>query len=216
MMVKIKSVGGMTMVEALVTIALLALLAAVLLPGLALSERKQARLGCVNCLKESSLAFHIWSGDNNDKFPMQVYATNNEMMQAVASGNACRLWQIMSNELSTPRILHCPNDQEHIAATNFTQGFSDANISYFFNLDATEGSPQTILDGDDNLALNGTQASPGILNLQTNRPVGWTLNRHHGGGNLGLADGSVMEVNSNGLDSALATSGTNLVRLVIP
>jgi len=127
----------------------------------------------------------------------------------------------MSNELNTPKILHCPADTSRVAATNFATGFSDANISYFFSLDAFESYPQMILDGDDNLAIDGVRVKPGILNLWTNN-IAWTKERHRGSGNIGLADGSVMQTTSEGLNSTVvySTSGvpTNNVpnRWVMP
>ena len=136
------------------------------------------------------------------------------------SGNAYILWRTMSNELSTPKILLCPEDAERTSATNFTAGFSDANISYFFSLDAADSYPQMILDGDDNLAINGVRVKPGILNLPTTNSLAWTKERHHGNGNIGMADGSVQQTTSDIFNSAViaATNGApgSTYRLVIP
>jgi hypothetical protein len=149
---------------------------------------------------------------------MQFAITNSDTMKLISSGNAYVLWQTISNELSTPKVLICPMDTEHIAANNFSTGFSDANISYFFGLDATESNPQNFLAGDDNLAVGGTPVRPGILNLATNAPVTWTAARHKFAGNIALTDGSVQQTTSAGLNAALAHSTTNLpmIRLVIP
>jgi prepilin-type processing-associated H-X9-DG protein len=212
---------GFTWVELLVVIGVLALVAALLLPALAAAKRKSARIACVSCLKQTGIAYRLWAGDNGDKYPMQIVLTNSETMKLVASGNAYLLWQTMSNELSTPKILHCPQDEQRTNAVSFSRDFSDANISYFFSLDAVETHPNMILDGDDNLAVDGVRVQPGILNLGTNN-IAWTKERHRGNGNIGLADGSVMQATSEGLNSAVvsSTSGgpTNNVpnRWVIP
>jgi prepilin-type processing-associated H-X9-DG protein len=137
---------------------------------------------------------------------MQFALTNSETMKLVGNGNAYLLWQTMSNELSTPKILHCPQDKQRTEAMSFSQGFSDANISYFFSLDAAEANPQMILDGDDNLAVDGVQVKPGILNLWTTSAIAWTKERHGGSGNIGLADGSAQQVTSAGLNRAIADS----------
>ena len=42
------------------------------LPALAAAKRKAQRINCVNNLKQVGLAFRIWEGDNNDKYPMAV------------------------------------------------------------------------------------------------------------------------------------------------
>src|ERR1039458_3979976 len=134
----------------------------------------------------------------------------------------------MSNELSTTKILVCPQDTKRTAATDFVGGLSDANISYFVGLDA-EDYMQMILSGDDNLEVNGVRVRPGILNLSTIAPVEWTENERHGRpqqwsfrnqhlriGNIGLADGSVQTTTSSPFQSALINTGTATNRLVIP
>jgi prepilin-type N-terminal cleavage/methylation domain-containing protein/prepilin-type processing-associated H-X9-DG protein len=215
-----KQASGMTLIEVLVVIFVIALLAAILLAALAAAKQKHSHIGCINNLKEIDLAFRVWEGDNGDKYPMQFAVTNSDTMKLINSGSSYVLWQTMSNELSTPRVLHCPEDTEHLDATNnFSTGFSDVNISYFFNLDGTETYPQMILTGDDNLAVNGLRVQPGILNLITNSSVTWTKERHNGSGNIGIADGSVQQVSSKGLNFTLANSAvTNqpAIRLVIP
>jgi len=204
-----------TLLELLVVIVVLVVLAAMLFPTEPYAGRKAIRINCVNNLKEIGLAFRLWEGDNGNKFPMEISATNTGAMKLITNGNAYVLWQMMSNELSPPKILYCTADTEHIAATNFTTGFSDANISYFFGLDAKNSEPQTILTGDDNLAVNDVPARSGVLTLWTNSVVAWTAARHKFVGNIGLADGSVQQVTTLGLVSAITNIATPS-RLVIP
>lgn len=87
-----------------------------------------------------------------------------------------------------------------------TPGFSDANISYFISLDAAEMYPQMILDGDDNLLVDGQPVQQGILNFRTGSTIAWTKDRHHGVGNISMADGSVQQVTGDGLKSAVGSS----------
>jgi type II secretory pathway pseudopilin PulG len=213
---------GFTWIELLIVIGAVVLLVALLLPTLATSQRKYARINCISNVKQVGIAFLLWEQDNDDRYPMQVVLTNSETMESVTHGNAYLLWQTMSNELSTPKILHCPNDQQRTNAVSFSQGFSDANISYFFSLDATETYPRMILDGDDNLAVDGVPVKPGLLTLSDKSTISWTKERHHGVGNIGMADGSAQQVTIGGLQFAIgnATLGvpTNAVpvRWVIP
>jgi prepilin-type processing-associated H-X9-DG protein len=213
---------GFTWIELLVVIGAVALLVALLLPILAAAKRKTSKINCVSELKQCGIAFKLWQGDNGDHYPQYFVLTNVETMKLLDNGNAYLLWQTMSNELSTPKILHCPNDQQRTNAVSFSHDFSDANISYFFSLDAAEMYPQMILDGDDNLAVDGIRVKPGILNLGVNRTVTWTKERHEGHGNIGMADGSAMQVTSGGLNSAIGNTTvgvlTNAIspRWVIP
>ena len=207
----------MTLVEAVVVICVLAALVVVLLPALVPQRHampRRQRINCVNNLKEIGLAFRVWEGDNGNKYPMETSVTNGGAMEFAERGIVYPIFQVMSNELSTPKLLICPEDTEHFAATNFSN-LTDANISYFLNLDASDTYPQMIFSGDDNFLVNGKPVQPGILNLWTNSSVVWAKTRHISIGNIGLADGSVQQVTRLGLASAISNA-TASSRLVIP
>ena len=204
------------MTELLVVVCVVAVVAVLLLPGLAASKRKNEKINCINNLKQIALASRIWEGNNSDKYPMQLAVTNEAMIKLISDGNAYVLWQTMSNVLGTPKILVCPADKQRTAAVSFTQNFSDANLSYFLSLDASDAYPQMILFGDDNLAVNGVRVRPGILNLPRNASVGWTMERHRGTGNLGLSDGSVQTIAINAMQQAFRQTGFATNHLVIP
>jgi len=210
---------GMTLFEAILVLATFVLLAAMILPAFSRAHRNGGP-NCVSQLHAIGLAFKTWEGDNGNKFPTRIYATNIFGLKLMNSGNAYLMWQMMSNELSTPKYLRCPADTERVAATNFTTGFSDANISYFFGLDAADTYPQMILSGDDNLVINGIRVKPGILSLPTADSLSWTMKRHRGCGNIGMADGSVQQHTPATLNAAMiaTTNGTafSTYRWVIP
>src|ERR1019366_7242727 len=107
---------GFTLTELLVVICVVAVVVALLLPALAAAKRKHSTIGCVNNLKQIGLASRVWEGDNGDKYPMQFALTNDAVMKLVSSGNAYVLWQTMSNELATPKILACPADEQRTEA----------------------------------------------------------------------------------------------------
>jgi hypothetical protein len=207
-----KRIYGFTLVELLLVAFLIALLAALVMPALS-RPQTHSRLNCVNNLKEISLAFRIWEGDNGDVYPMAVSCTNGGAMEQAATGNVAAVFQVMSNELSTPIILFCPADNDHFLATNFSSGFSAKNISYFINVNATEANPQMLLVGDDNFEIDGIPVKSGILKLKPNQQIGWTKARHKFVGNVGITDGSVQQLSTKGLQdfSNLATN-----RIAIP
>jgi prepilin-type processing-associated H-X9-DG protein len=202
---------GFTLVGLLIIIAVLAILAAMLLPALASAKRKAQRINCVNNLKQDGLAFRLWEGDNGDKYPMAVSTNKNGTMEYAA--DVFRHFQVMSNELSTPKILVCPADNR-TAAASFAR-LENQNVSYFVGLDATDVRPQMLLTGDRNVT-NGIAPEHSILKLVPDQPAGWTEALHNGVGNIGLADGSVQQVSIPGLQQMLKQTGDSTNRVALP
>ena len=143
------SKSGFTLVGLLVVIAVIAILAAMLLPALAAAKKKAQRINCVNNLKQCGLAFRIWEGDNGDKYPMDVPAARGGTKEFDTGAGTFRHFQVMSNELSTPRILICPADTRVVAA-NFIR-LKNQNVSYFVGLEASDEFPRRFVDGDRNI-----------------------------------------------------------------
>ena len=80
---------------------------------------------CVNNLKQIGLAFKTWALDHEYKYPFNVSTNQGGTMEFCLKGmdgfdrNAVFHLQIMSNELSTPRILVCPKDRSKKPALSF-------------------------------------------------------------------------------------------------
>lgn len=208
---------ALTLFEVLLVITLVVLLAMVLLQELTPTDRKAMRITCVNNIKQIGLGYRVWEGDHDDKFPSFESVTNGGIMELVNSGGQAVVlnYLAMSNELSTPKILVCPDDTKVTMVSTFDQ-LTTSNISYFINLDASDDYPQMLLSGDDNLLVNGSPASHGNLALPTNAVTTWSKYRHNGSGNIGLADGSAQEVKSMDLTSFFNSSGAFTNRIIIP
>jgi len=162
---------ALTRTEAIVVIATLAVLFVLLLPALVtVGHNGRQRINCVSNLKQIGIAYRLWEGDNNGKYPMAVSVTNGGAMELVATGNVAAGFLVMSNELSTPKILLCPEDTYRVRATNFST-LNSSNISYFVGLDAAETKPQLFLSGDDNFTIGGIPEKSGLLELSTNTPI---------------------------------------------
>lgn len=202
--------------EVLFAIIVVLLLAALLLPQIAHKNDKNGIIYCMMNVRQISVSYILWSQDHEEKFPMEISVTNGGAMELVAKGNVAACFMTMSNQLPSPKILICPSDLRHIAATNFGPSFNNSHISYFADLDASKDPARGLLVGDSNFSIHDVPVNSGILGLSSNLPVTWTLTRHPRGGTVGFVDGHAEEVVNSTLPRVLEQFGAANNRLAIP
>ena len=230
----LKQNKAFTLIELLVVIAIIAILAALLLPALAAAKRKAQRINCVSNLKQVGIAFRLWEGDNQDRYPMavstlqngakeKIFCAANTVEPTTTTYGLTNVFVVMSNELSTPKVLFCPSDNSRTATTNFPSLNNNfANLSYFVCGDAQETYPQMVMDGDRNIGTVNTANTPALSSNSVAAPAtfqwtgsssawwAWTaVDMHLRVGNVGMADGSAQQVTVAGLQTTLgaATNG---------
>jgi type II secretory pathway pseudopilin PulG len=206
---------ALTLVEVVLVIFVLFVLAAILSPSNGGAKKKAKKMACTSNLKQVGLAEKIWASDHGGKFPFEVVTTNGGTLELNNGRNTWVNFSIMSNELSTPKILFCPADTGRLLpATNFSSGLP-GHVSYFIGMQ-NDSDPQALFSGDDNFEVDGVPVKSGWLELGTNVPISWTMARHEKSGNLLLGDGSVQSTTSHGLRTCWQSTGLATNRLVIP
>ncbi|MBW8865309.1 MAG: hypothetical protein JF609_10395, partial [Verrucomicrobia bacterium] len=104
----------------MIIIAVLALLFLMLdFPAPTNAKRRAQQVSCANNLKQIMLSEAAWPGDHHNINPMQTSVTNGGAMELMNSSEPWRVFQVISNELSVPKILFCPADKTRTSATNF-------------------------------------------------------------------------------------------------
>ena len=216
--------AALTLVEVFVVIVVLAFLAALVLSVDRPDKWKVDRVNCMNNLKEISLAYRIWQGDHNDKYPMEISVTNGGTMELAFAGDVSATFRVITKDLNmATNFLVCPADFKKIQSLKNSSRFSAANISYFVALDASGYSPTNFLSGDDSIEINGQPVKSGLLELATDSRASWNTNRHRCYGNVALTDGSVTDSTPLGghfpfgtLTNLLHQTGLATNRLAIP
>lgn len=116
------------------------------------TERKRQRINCVSNLKQIGVAFRLWEGDHGDAYPCNVSTNAGGARELCAldndgfDTNAYLYLRTMTDELTTPKILVCPQDKNKKVAANFAS-LEPENISYRFRsgTNISESNPAEIL-----------------------------------------------------------------------
>ena len=190
---KRRGTSGLTLVECLAIIAIIIIIWYGFLFYLtATSPRKGQRPACLRNLKQIGAAHLRFANDHDGKFPAQTPANEGGSKEWAGTPKVFRHFLVLSNELGDPKVLMCPSDYDRVCATNFGN-LRTTNLSYWVDLNAQNGSSQSLLMGDRNLMLGGDYLTNGCYWIASAAPLNWSHHLHNMAGNLGLGDGSVIK-----------------------
>jgi prepilin-type N-terminal cleavage/methylation domain-containing protein len=115
--------SGFTLIELLVVIAIIAILAAMLLPALAMAKEAGKKIQCLNSLHQLGIATKMYVNDNEDRYPLRFRVSGN------------RAWpSVMREYYIDLKLLVCPDDR--IAKTGSGPSYDESDSaprSYMIN-----------------------------------------------------------------------------------
>ena len=213
--------NAFSLVELLVVMAIIAILAALLLPALTRSQQRAKRIWCINNLKQIGLGFQAFAHDHAGNFPMAVPMSDGGSKEFVQNGFAVsgpfyfsyRHFQSLAPELVKPNLLLCPADIARAAAGNFA-ALQNSNVSYFIGVEAESSKPNSILAGDRNL-VRSSSVTQSILLAGGSSQLHWTKELHEFKGNVLFADGHVEEWSDASL-AGLNAQSANALNFFLP
>jgi prepilin-type N-terminal cleavage/methylation domain-containing protein/prepilin-type processing-associated H-X9-DG protein len=167
-----------TLIELLVVIAVIAILASLLLPALTRAKARAHRVQCINNLRQLSIAWHLYSGDNNGLLPANGYVTDAESARLWVQGSehvrpefftnlnclSNPRYALFADFIQNPRVYKCPSDRSepNVFGTVYKKTRSYSLNAYFgwqFPSDDEKTSPDvyTFLKTSDFAAFDSSQ-----------------------------------------------------------
>jgi hypothetical protein len=137
----------------------------------------------------------LFANDREGKFPWMISTNRDGSLELTNSGMVFRHFSAASNELVSAKGLSC-----------------------FISLDTQRHQTSqvpSILAGDRNIR-GGTALSSSVGIVRKSDKLVWSKEIHRKAGNVGLVDGSVLQVDDVGLNNAVAAMTNAAIRLAIP
>ena len=229
-----------TLIELLVVIAIIAILAGMLLPALNAARDKANASNCSGNVKQISMAFLLYAGENDDMFP-QTYRDNNEninigyLWMYASSGAYTVTWQyliqpyIISGKKSHQKqaVWTCPSAGKDGVTDFRSPPFSMYGMNVYMRDVATgyhkscktskQKSPSKLILAGDGTYKSTTRTLVDMHGRYSNgseRAADTAdkviSDRHAKAGNIAFVDGHVQSVKSNDVEIQDSAASANI------
>jgi prepilin-type N-terminal cleavage/methylation domain-containing protein/prepilin-type processing-associated H-X9-DG protein len=210
---------GFTLVELLVVIAVIALLAAMVVPALGKAKTQAQRTACLNKLRQWGLALNMYADENGGNTPRESETAGSSLMnwaQVVALDGGDVWYNALPREIrlraaadflthktafySRDALFHCPN--AGIPSTAEVDTFVYFSISMNSKLIGSGGTTlpvtrikrpsQTVVFLENRVNKSESKVDPAQTDADLGQPSSFANRfaaRHAGRGNLAFADG---------------------------
>jgi prepilin-type N-terminal cleavage/methylation domain-containing protein len=101
-----------TLIELLGVIAIIAMLAALLLPVLSRAKERGRTAACLSNLHQLGIALQIYVDENHNHLPVMYDKSTNAAAPSLPSVDT-----VLASQLGSPKILRCPSDDKMIFET---------------------------------------------------------------------------------------------------
>jgi prepilin-type N-terminal cleavage/methylation domain-containing protein/prepilin-type processing-associated H-X9-DG protein len=106
-----RHVRGFTLIELLVVITIIAILIAMLMPGLSNAKESARKVFCANNLKQIGLGIIMYTDDHSGTLPLGMHLDDNYFHPSIF------VWQIPAVYVSALKSFDCPSDNTRREAT---------------------------------------------------------------------------------------------------
>lgn len=166
-----------TLIELLVVMAIIAILAALLLPVLGRAKESARAAACLSNLHQTGIAVQIYVSDNNNKMPVMRDVSTDPAVAATNTFPAINT--VLAPQLGNTNVLRCPSDLQNFFeqtgssyAWNSLLNAEDADHLKVFNISFSAPEIPVVYDKEDfhkargpNKAVNYLYADGHIKNL---------------------------------------------------
>jgi prepilin-type N-terminal cleavage/methylation domain-containing protein len=115
---------GFTLIELLVAISIMALLIAVLVPGLRKARIQAKRSACTSRLRQVGVALQSYLSESNDRLPYASFMPSTSPMPLATEEPIFLADVLLDHAGEDPEVFHCPKDQPGVTRPDPNNGLS--------------------------------------------------------------------------------------------